>query len=76
MKPGTLVVIDFQDHCSAVSGSAELVDCRVVGWLLAEDDKSITVCPWVSKINPEENNDTYALRKHPGMKIRRVYDKR
>lgn len=70
MKVGTLVHIAFKDHCFTKGGATPPLHCEVVGWVTYYDADSIVIAPWIVQRDlTDENNDTYTLLRHKGMKI-------
>lgn len=77
IKTGTLVIIDFLDHCFTTNGRSAALECRLVGWVARDAKNTIEISPWIANCDiKDENNDTYTIVKHPGISIRRLYDKR
>ncbi len=68
-----LVEIRFQDHSSMIGGEADVMNCRVWGVLYKETKDAYYVCSWALE-GPWDavNNDTYAIRKHPGVVCRKI----
>lgn len=73
-KKYPLVRIEFDDHVHTTGGKSLLARCTVVGFLYGEDKDAYYLATWIADndIHDEENTDTYAIKKQPGLVLRKI----
>jgi len=67
-----IVEITFDDHCMYSRGAGDVVKCRVFGVLFHQTKTTYHVAAWIAGDELDDNADTYAIRRHPGVKVRRL----
>lgn len=67
------VHIKFDDHSFGPITDAHVIRCDVIGVLVGETSKAWFVSPWICDGGLQDpNTDCYAIRKHPGLKVRKL----
>ena len=70
MKKGTLVMVEFLDHCQATNRLGESykpAPCKVVGWVYDDNPTYLSVSAWVSETLNSDESDYLTIVKHKGM---------
>ena len=73
MTTGWLIHITFDDHSFGPITDAHVIRCDVFGVLVGETDKAYFVSPWICDGQVRDSNtDCYSIRKHEGLKMRKI----
>ena len=72
MKKGTLVAVEFLDHCQAsnrLGDEYKPAVCRAVGWVFEDTPEYLSISSWISVDLNSDESDYITIVKHSGMVV-------